>query len=134
MVDDLSRENRIGAFSQFYCRSSRIMETVQLLIGSRNEISSEIKIRKRFRTRVIPPRHIRIKKDPSRIVNESIHQRSKSSDILYDMSKTMNSSTWSHTWFRTIVLSHGNGDLVNEGGSKSMYSNDSHPIGKNFEF
>ena len=61
-------------------------------------------------------------------------KRSKSSDILYDMTKTANSSNWAHTWFRTIVLSHGNGDLVNEGGSKSMYSNDSHPIGNDSEF
>ena len=61
-------------------------------------------------------------------------KRSKSSEIEFDMIEIYNSSNWAHTWFPNIVLSHGNGDLVNEGGSNSIYSSDSHPIGNDSEF
>ena len=61
-------------------------------------------------------------------------KRSKSSEISYDTTEVHNNSNWAHTWFRNIVLSHGNGDLINEGGSKSIYSSDSHPIGNDSKF
>ena len=61
-------------------------------------------------------------------------KRSKSSEISYDMTEIHNNSNWAHTWFRNIVLSHGNGDLINEGGSESIYSSDSHPIGNDSKF
>ena len=70
-------------------------------------------------------------------------KRSKSNSNFYDLTKiaydsnwapkiTYDSNYWAHTWFRNIVLSHGDGGLVNEGGSKSIFSSDSHPIGKFF--
>ena len=60
-------------------------------------------------------------------------KRSKSNSNFYDLTKITNDSNWAHTWFRNIVLSHGDGDLVNEGGSKSIFSSDSHPVGKLYE-
>ena len=62
-----------------------------------------------------------------------LYERSKSSGRYLDMRKTPNSKNFAN-FFLSEVVSHGDGSLVNRGGSQtSMIPSDSHPIGKYIE-